>query len=273
MKTAICFSGLVGSTRGKSQELVGDFKKCFEISSALYKEHIIDKNDVDVFVHSWSTGLEKEILETYKPKKHIIEKQIVFDVPDYKILAKTPAVRKQTHYSLWYSRMMANKLKSEYEQENNFKYDCVMLARFDLAWQTDLIFEQYDQNFFWTQRWPKKVLNANGRMLSDVEYWQVFDKGFPMHTQWWGYPYNEHGLLGMWFFSNSKNIDKFVTMYDKLNEYSLPNRCPLDSAGNMSAHQQCLYHLKQLDMIDNLKFCKNWHDDCPSVRRRYFRQR
>ena len=34
------------------------------------------------------------------------------------------------------------KLTSEYEKEHGFKYDCVMLARFDLAWQTDLIFEQ-----------------------------------------------------------------------------------------------------------------------------------
>tara|TARA_E500000331_G_scaffold356519_1_gene415100 strand:- start:445 stop:1260 length:816 start_codon:yes stop_codon:yes gene_type:complete len=271
MRTAICFSGLVGSTKGKSQELVGDFKKCFEISSGLYKDHIFDKNDVDIFVHSWSTDLEQEILETYKPKKHIIEKQRVFEVPSYEILRKTPDVRIQTHYSLWYSRMMSAKLKAEYEQENNFKYDCVMLARFDLAWQTDLVFEKYNQDFFWTQRWPKKVLD--GRMLSDVEYWQIHDKGYPTHTQWWGYPYNKHGLLGMWFFSNSKNIDKFVTMYDKLDEYSMPNRCPLDSAGNMSAHQQCLYHLKETDMLDKLKFCKNWHDDCPSVRRRYFRER
>ena len=73
MKTAICFNGLVGSTKGKSQELIGDFDKCFEISSDLYKKHIIDKNDVDIFVHSWSTGLEKEIVDTYKPKKYIVE--------------------------------------------------------------------------------------------------------------------------------------------------------------------------------------------------------
>ena len=122
MKTAICFSGLVGSTKGKSQELIGDFKTCFQISSALYREHILDKNDVDVFVHSWSTGTKDEILEAYKPKKHIIEKQIVFDTPDYKILRETPEIRKQTHYSLWYSRKMAAQLKSEYEKEHVTPY-------------------------------------------------------------------------------------------------------------------------------------------------------
>ena len=272
MKTAICFSGLVGSTRGKSQELVGDFKKCFEISSRQYKKHIIDKNDVDIFVHSWSTGLEKEILETYQPKKHIIEKQVVFDTPKYDILSNTPEIRKQTHYSLWYSRKMVNQLKSEYEKEHGFKYDCVMLARFDLAWQSDLIFKNYDQEYFWTQMWPKKIFN--GYMLKDVEYWRVQDQGLKMKTQWWGYPHNDDGLLGMWFFSNSKNIDRFATMYDKLGEYSRMGRCPLDGSGRMSAHQQCLYHLQELEMIDKLKFCdKNWHDDCPSVRRKYFKER
>ena len=154
MRTAVCFSGLVGSTRGKSQELVGDFELCFKISSKLYKKHVLNKNNVDVFVHSWSTSLENQILDAYKPKKHLIEKQIVFDTPDY--IKNTTDARKQTHYSLWYSRKKVNELKCLYEQENGFKYDCVMLARFDLAWQTDLIFENYDQNYFWTQRWPKK---------------------------------------------------------------------------------------------------------------------
>ena len=63
MKVAICFNGLVGSTKGKSEQLIGDFNTCFEISSKLYKEHILEKNDVDIFVHSWSTDLEEEILE------------------------------------------------------------------------------------------------------------------------------------------------------------------------------------------------------------------
>ncbi len=275
MRVAICFSGLVGSTRGKSQELKGDPRKCFEISSALYKEHILDKNDVDVFVHSWSTDLEKEIVEAYSPKKHLIEKQIVFNTPDYEILEKTPEVRKQTHYSLWYSRKKVVELKSEYEKEHGFKYDCVMLARFDLAWQTDLIFEEYDQDFFWTQAWPKKVLNSN--MLKDVEYWQMKDepefKDVEWKTIWWGYPHNSAGLLGMWFFSNSKAIDEFATVYDHLDEYSKPGNCPLDSSGYMSAHMQCPYHLEKLKMLDKLKFCKNWHDDCPSVRRLYFKER
>ena len=70
------------------------FNKCFNISSALYKKHILDKNDVDVFVHSWSTGMQDHILGAYEPKKYLIEEQKVFSVPKW-----VPGVkaRKQTH--------------------------------------------------------------------------------------------------------------------------------------------------------------------------------
>ena len=272
MRTAICFNGLVGSTHGKSHDLQGDFKKCFEISTPLYKEHIIDKNDTDIFVHSWSTILENEIINTYNPKKHLIETQIIFDIPGY---VGGDENRTQSHYSRWYSAKKVIDLKNEYEKENNCKYDCVMLARFDLAWQTDLIFEEYDQKYFWVGKWPKKWFQ--GKELSDLDYWKISDGGkysSQFETTWWGYPHNDQGLLGMWFFSNSENMSKFTTLYDCLDEYSLPNRCPLDVAGQISAHQQSLYHLERIGLKDNLRFTeKNWHDDAPSVRRKYFKER
>ena len=279
MKTAICFNGLVGSTKGKSEQLIGDFHKCFEISSELYKKHVIDKNDVDIFVHSWSTDLEKEIVSTYNPKKYIVEPQKVYDIPGYIEPVGRDHVRKHTHYSLWNSRKSSIDLKTQYEKENDFKYDCVMLARFDTAWQTDLIFENHDPEFFWTQKWPKKILHdrynrPSGKMLKDLDYWKLRDKGLDFETIWWGYPHNNHGLLGMWFISNSENMNKFATLYDCLDEYSRPGVCPVDESSRISAHQQCLYHLEQIGLLDKLRFSdKNWHDDCPTVRRLYFKEK
>lgn len=271
MRVALCFNGLVGSTSGKSQDLIGGFEECFSISSKLYKKHIINNNDVDIFVHSWSTDLKDTIVETYNPKKYIIEKQKVFDAPSY-IQAHTPQ-RIQSHYSMWYSRKKVMELKREYEKENNFKYDCVMLARFDLAWQSDLTFNEYNPENFWVGKWPKKWYN--GKMLDDVDYWKMSDGGKnneKFETTWWGYPHNNHGLLGMWFFSNSENMDNFTTVYDNHDEYSKPGNCPLDSNGQISVHQQIPYHLKQIGLLDKLRFTdKNWHDDVPTVRRRYFK--
>ncbi len=267
MRTAICFNGLVGSTHGKSHDLQGDFKKCFEISSPLYREHIIDKNDTDIFVHSWSTILENEIINTYNPKKHLIEPQIIFDIPGY---VGGDENRTQSHYSRWYSAKKVIDLKNEYEKENNFKYDCVMLARFDLAWQSDLIFDEYDHKYFWTGMWPKKILD--GRTLHDLEYWQLRDTHSTFDTVWHGYPHTDDGLLGTWFFSNSENMNNFSRLFDNLNEYTKLGNCPNDSASQVSNHRLSLYHLEQINLIDNLKFCeKNWHDDFGTVRRRYYK--
>ena len=107
-------------------------------------------------------------------------------------------------------------------------------------------------------------------------------EGLLFDTMWNGYPHNNghikdmqsNTLLGMWFFSNTENMNKFVTLYDCLDEYSLPGRCPYNDDGEISVHYQCLYHLEQIGLVDKLKFCeKNWHDDFGIVRRRYFKVR
>ena len=85
-----------------------------------------------------------------------------------------------------------------------------------------------------------------------------------------------HGLrlYDAYAFSNSDNMNKFATLYDCLGEYSKPGVCPVDESGRISAHRQSLYHLEQIGLLDNLRLCdKNWHDDCPTVRRRYFKEK
>ena len=43
------------------------------------KKHILDKGDVDVFVHSWSKDQASQIIDLYNPVKSIFENQINFD--------------------------------------------------------------------------------------------------------------------------------------------------------------------------------------------------
>ena len=60
-----------------------------------------------------------------------------------------PKNLKQQNYSQWYSRMKSVDLKKEYEKENNFKYDYVMICRFDVMFFTDIIFENFDNRYFY----------------------------------------------------------------------------------------------------------------------------
>ena len=45
----------------------------------------------------------------------------------------------------------------QYESDNNFEYDMVMISRLDLLWFTDINFEDYDNKYFYVSNW-----NHNG---------------------------------------------------------------------------------------------------------------
>ena len=118
MKIALCLMGVVGAAENKYG--VGHPIDP-RIGHYFYKKHIFDCNDVDVFIHSWSTDFEKEFIELYNPKKYLIEKQINFNQND---------VRTNSVASRWYSTATSINLKSSYEKENNIEYDFVMVGRF-----------------------------------------------------------------------------------------------------------------------------------------------
>lgn len=135
LKTALCISGHL---------------RTFESNYKSVKDNILDKMDCDVFIHTWDTlGLSyrftdsnlytaetKKMVDTiyqlYTPKKLVIEKSKPFHV--------TPIMHKQLldHrdipgiLSMYYKIEECNKIKKEYEDEHNFKYDCVVRFRGDL---------------------------------------------------------------------------------------------------------------------------------------------
>ena len=82
MKVAICLSGLVGSMSGPNFKYSGGV--IHPSMGKYFLDNVLcDHYDVDVFAHSWSTEMKDEILSTWNPKKHLIEKQIEF-YPDIK---------------------------------------------------------------------------------------------------------------------------------------------------------------------------------------------
>jgi hypothetical protein len=196
MKVALCLSGLVGGIKGKSQDKVEGSKESFKISSEHTKKHIIDKNDVDVFIHSWEVDLQNMIVEAYKPKKFHFEQQIIFDIPPH----LPNNLRAQSHYSRWYGNKQAISLKSQWEKENSFLYDAVMVLRFDSVWYTDVDFSKFDMNNFYL---PKLYLRTG---------------------QQFGWPDMGPEVIDHFMFSNTTTMNIFFnTMFDKLNDYTRPN--------------------------------------------------
>jgi hypothetical protein len=152
------------------------FKKTFD---SVYKNLILPYN-ADVFIHTWfdKTNLcmdsidskrhyealqendDKALIEMYKPKKYIIEKQLNFYNENLQIPSKyfdrvanmnplinnEDIVKKIVHitHSMFYSMFKCNELRYLYSLENNIIYDYVIWLRFDIALSEPIILENFD---------------------------------------------------------------------------------------------------------------------------------
>ena len=138
MKVALCLSGQIRN-----------WKKCFDS----IEKQILEKYNCDVFIHTWNTIgnpvphhydinfkhnlelIDMDILKKYHPKK------IKIDFPNYELFKnKIPNSRFYNTLMMWYSVYNSNKLKCEYEYENNLIYDVNIRCRFDT------LFENFEIN-------------------------------------------------------------------------------------------------------------------------------
>ncbi|MBD5771116.1 hypothetical protein [Marinomonas colpomeniae] len=202
-KIAVCFFGHVGGKSGRDG--LGGWNDP-EISRNNYFDYIFKGNDVDVFMHSWSTDFEELLTKLYAPKVKIFEPQIDFSegglenynlkhIDSYKPILDTQ--EKPYEYlkilaartkSRWYSSKKSVELMKEYSEMTGIKYDWVVFLRFDLLFTKPIIFKNLDPSFFYA---PQR--------LKEREY--AFDD--------------------LWFISNYNNALIFSRLYDNIYDYSV----------------------------------------------------
>lgn len=260
MKIALCLYGLVGSTVGKNGEGVNlDPKLAFD----LYKKHIIDCNDeVDIFIHSWSVKEREKLIELYQPKNYIIESSKEFKTSENhpevislkRNLIKKTIRNKKFHsdinkkklesyraHSRWYSNKKVLELKREHEEKNNFVYDFVMVSRLDVGFFTNLNFDQFNNEYFYASNWNDYPTEENNYTMNKKNH------------------YIGKGFLDFWFFSNSKNMDDFGQLFDKIYSYSV------------SPHFSSREHVHTI--TDKVKFVLYRWQDHEMIRRKLFKSK
>jgi hypothetical protein len=202
MRVALCLQGLSDNFNNK-----GDLVDSLSCVDSIH-EHIITRNNADVFIHTWSTSAEsiEALRSKYDPKLSIFEKQIMFD---------SEVTKYHCTKSRWYSQMKSIELKKQYEQENNFVYDIVMISRFDCFYRTHIDFSSLEADQFYASNWLK--------------------------------PHSDTGFLDYWFISNSLNMNKFGDLYHKIDEY-------LFSGTELSNHTLSKHHIKSLGLEDNTSY-------------------
>lgn len=226
MKIALCLFGLTGGITDKN----GNGEKLNpSVAYNFYKKNIIENQNVDVFIHSWSNSFKKELVEIYNPKKFIIEDQIAFP-ESYKHPSVIEEIKNSTikktiksflkgenkkkrisnsklysfrAHSRWYSSKMSISLKKTYEKENNFEYDFVMVSRLDLGIFKKIDFSKLEKNVFYAGH-RNNAPNKNNNFKGD---YNNENKNFEFND--------------LFFIGSSGDLDKFSKLFDYINCYKI----------------------------------------------------
>ncbi len=206
MKIALCLSG---QPRG------------IPISIEQVYNNIIFPLNADVFIHSWYSPecdnvsfdsaqpaqsnkvgrwlpeSDKIIIKHLNPKKYLFEPPRQFE--EFNDLPGPGSAVQTRLASLFYGIYQSNKLKNEFEIENNFKYDIVIRTRIDLVYKCPL-----DKNI---------ILNL-GEIQNNIIYTPKF---YQDHRQYDSYPIVNDGhyssMTDIFIMGNSFTMDKVCDIY------------------------------------------------------------
>lgn len=157
------------------------------------KKNILDKGDVDVFVHTWSKDKADQIIDLYNPVKSVFEDQINFDKFSEHLVIPNPPRHPSVILSHFYSVSEVIKLVCDYDQ-----YDIIIKSRFDLGRiNRNTSGPHNSQNPY-----PVQCIN--------------FDPSLSMkklHMADWQYLESD-GPADMWFYSSQKNMMLLESLYD-----------------------------------------------------------
>jgi hypothetical protein len=243
MKIALCFKGLVGYKNNTSSTSIGAALDP-SIGFKYHMESIIQPNrddghQVDIFLHSWSSGQKEELLSLYQPKESTIEEQYPFETKR-KIDDGFTARHVKLEFSALSSYSSTKKvigLKQKVEEQENFTYDAVMVLRYDIVLKdTKLHIQDYDMKYFYS--------NDNERYSPSTKKTHIID---------------------YWFLSNSRYMDLYSTICDKFEKYNTdldPNK---KRGGLLSNHSIQMTHAnefaknkhKKLFSMKNILFVRN----------------
>lgn len=189
MKIALCLHGLFNSSQDSTSNGV-DGKQHIQ-------KHILDKGDVDVYVHSWEIDKKDIIEELYHPKQAIFEPQRDFTgfIVENKLdtLVNTP---RSPFSVLSHLYSVTETIKLPYQQ--NIQYDVIIKARFDLGRINRLTSGPGKGNPY-----PVQCINFKTDIDIDRLYmanWNHFHMG----------------PADMWFYGEPNIMKHFTTLYDSL---------------------------------------------------------
>jgi hypothetical protein len=192
MKIALCLHGYFNSSRDGLSLGVDGYSHI--------QKHILQNNDVDVYIHSWDLDNAHLIDSLYKDitKNRIIESQIDFKPLFYKNNLHTYPMREgATPFWNVFSQFYSVQKSFELMIESGVSYDCIIKSRFDLG---------------------RINRNTSGPGLGNPLAVQCinFNPEYDMNGLYmadWQYLDSE-GPADMWFYGNAEVMNNFSKVFD-----------------------------------------------------------
>jgi hypothetical protein len=159
-RAAICLKGAMSKKTGNlhTQKLFDEYNQeqnyCdfYSVYNCFF-QHIIKPNceryDIDIFLQSWNPELQNQLINLYKPVSYLFENNNLYanhfqnklkEIGDYN-------GENSEKYAMASSSLAIKKsleLKTNYENQNNFKYDLVLIYRPDVILVRDINFDNYN---------------------------------------------------------------------------------------------------------------------------------
>ena len=228
MRISICFYGL------HPNECFKGSQKHEDLCPLFWKKNVFDKNNVDIFLHSFDIKNKDLLLKEYNPVSFIFENQKKFPnhiinpdkVENNRILKNYNMNWCELQYCAYYGVKKTAELMTEYEMKHNFVYDFVLVTRIDVLWLKPLEFSKLKKDIFYLQKWGKDNIIGKNK--------------------------NYREILGIWYLSNSNNIKQFSKLYDKLPFY----------LKNGFIYEHKLYKMHIDTITKNIKYKFTSSDDC-----------
>lgn len=235
-KVAVCYYGIASNIGNIENSNAPSLPVNYKTTYKNHMSNIIEENNADVFIHTWSSHMHDDLIKDFNPKYCIAEPQIDFTEEANKI-SNNPSMfgHFQRHHVLsrWYSTKKSIELKKKYEEETGVNYDYVILTRFDCIYNGDWNVSNLDSDKFYI---------AGG----------------------WSQNYNEE-FPDLWFISNSENMDKLSMAYDNTSNVFFNNS--FDSHESYwGSHLLSRRYLGYFDLLDKVKHFKIHKKDTDIVR-------
>jgi|TARA_R100000005_G_C4955853_1_gene174417 hypothetical protein len=193
MKVALCLHGYFDSRMDQTSKGSDGYNHI--------KSRILDKADVDVYIHSWQPELKDEIISLYRPRGFVFQYQKDFgpvvkrlgleNLPPDSSAGRSPFTVLSHFYSV----------QKCFEQVPFEDYDIVIKARFDLG--------RINRNYAGPglmNPYPVQCIN--------------FDPELPMdklHMANWEFFFD--GPADMWFYGGPEVMKKFTTLYSDVEKH------------------------------------------------------